>query len=53
MSLKMAEDGEIMKDGFFNHLSAADVKMEITVLGRSLKASILSSTSFRMGKTFW
>ena len=27
--------------------------MEIPVLVRSLKSSILSSTSFRMGKTFW
>ena len=31
----------------------ADVKMEIPVLVRSLKSSILSSTSFQMGKTFW
>ena len=34
-------------------LSAADVKMEIPVLVRSLKSSILSSTSFQKGKTFW
>ena len=34
-------------------VSAADVKMEIPVLIRSLKSSILSSTSFQMGKTFW
>ena len=34
-------------------LLAADVKMEIPVLVRSLKTSILSSTSFQMGKTFW
>ena len=33
--------------------SAADVKMEILVLVRSLKSSILSSTSIQMGKTFW
>ena len=33
--------------------SAADVKMEIPVLVRSLKSSILSSTSLQMGKTFW
>ena len=33
--------------------SVADVKMEIPVLVRSLKSSILSSTSFQMGKTFW
>ena len=33
--------------------SAADVQMEIPVLVRSLKSSILSSTSFQMGKTFW
>ena len=33
--------------------SAADVKLEIPVLVRSLKSSILSSTSFQMGKTFW
>ena len=33
--------------------SAADVKMEIPVLMRSLKSSILSSTSLQMGKTFW
>ena len=33
--------------------SAADVKMEIPVLVRSLKSSILSSTSFQLGKTFW
>ena len=32
---------------------AADVKMEIPVLVRSLKSSILSPTSFQMGKTFW
>ena len=31
----------------------ADVKMEIPVLVRSLKSSILSSTSLQMGKTFW
>ena len=31
-------------------LSAADVKMEIPVLVRSLKSSILSSTGFQMGK---
>ena len=34
-------------------MSAADVKMEIPVFVRSLKSSILSSTSFQMGKTFW
>ena len=34
-------------------MSAADVKMEIPVLVRSLKSSILSSTSLRMDKTFW
>ena len=33
--------------------SAADVKMEIPVLVPSLKSSILSSTSFQIGKTFW
>ena len=33
--------------------SAADVKMEIPVLVLALKSSILSSTSFQMGKTFW
>ena len=33
--------------------SAADVKMEIPVLVRLLKSSILSSTSFQMGKTSW
>ena len=33
--------------------TAADVKMVIPVLVRSLKSSILSSTSFQMGKTFW
>ena len=27
--------------------------MEIPVLVRSLQSSILSSTSFQMGKTFW
>ena len=32
--------------------SGADVKMEIPVLVRSLKSSILSSTSFQRGKTF-
>ena len=32
---------------------AADVKMEIPVLVRTLKSSILSSTSFQMGKTVW
>ena len=31
----------------------ADVKMEIPVLVRSLKSSILSSTSLQMDKTFW
>ena len=35
------------------NLSAADVKMEIPVLIRSLKSSILSSTTFQMGNTFW
>ena len=34
-------------------LSAADVKMEIPVLVRSLKSSILSSISFQMGDPFW
>ena len=34
-------------------MSAVDVKMEIPVLVLSLKSSILSSTSFQMGKTFW
>ena len=38
---------------YFFLLSAADVKMEIPVLMRSLKSSILSSTSFQMAKTFW
>ena len=33
--------------------SAADVKIEIPVFVRSLKSSILSSTSFQMGNTFW
>ena len=33
--------------------SAADVKMEIPVLVPSLKSSILSSTTFQMGETFW
>ena len=33
--------------------SAADVKMEIPVLVPSPKSSILSSTSFQKGKTFW
>ena len=33
--------------------SAADVKMEIPVCVQSLKSSILSSTSFQMGKPFW
>ena len=33
--------------------SAADVKMEIPVLVRSLKSSILSSTRFQMDKTVW
>ena len=33
--------------------SAADVKMEIPVLVRSLKSSILSSTSFQIDKTVW
>ena len=31
----------------------ADVKMELPVLIRSLKSSILGSTSFQMGKTVW
>ena len=35
------------------NLSAADIKMETSVLVRSLKSRILSSTSFQMGKTFW
>ena len=34
-------------------MSAADVKMAIPVLVRSLKSSILSSTNFQMGKAFW
>ena len=34
-------------------VSEADVKMEIPVLVQSLKSSILSSTSFQMGKIFW
>ena len=34
-------------------MSAGDVKMEIPVPVRSLKSSILRSTSFQMGKTFW
>ena len=33
-------------------LSAADVRMEIPVIVRSLKSRLLSSTSFQMGKTF-
>ena len=36
-----------------NSWSAADVKMEIPVLARSLQSSILSFTSSQMGKTFW
>ena len=35
------------------YMSAADVRMEIPVLGRSLMSSILSSTSLQMDKTFW
>ena len=34
-------------------LSAADVKIEITVLVPSLRSIILSSTSFKMDETFW
>ena len=34
-------------------LCISDVKMEIPVLVRSLKSSILSSTSLQMGETFW
>ena len=34
-------------------MSAADVKMKIPFLVRSLKSNIWSSTSFQMGKTFW
>ena len=34
-------------------MAAADVKMEIPVLVRSLKSSTLSSTSFQMDKTVW
>ena len=34
-------------------MSAADVKIEKPVLEQSLKSSILSSTSFQRGKTFW
>ena len=33
--------------------STAVVKTEMPVLIRSLKSSILSSTSFQMDKTFW
>ena len=33
--------------------SVADVKVEIPALLRSLKSSILRSTSFPMNKTFW
>ena len=40
----------LLKPGVY---SPADVKMEIPVLVQSLKSSILSSTSFQMGKTFW
>ena len=35
-----------------NDKSAADVKMEIPVLVRSLKSNILSSTSLQKDKTF-
>ena len=35
------------------HTSAADGKMEIPVLIRSLKSSILSSTSSQFDDTFW
>ena len=34
-------------------MSAVDVKMEILVLARSLKSSILNSTNFLLDKTFW
>ena len=34
-------------------MSAADVKLEITVLVRSLKSSILSSTSSQLDDAFW
>ena len=34
-------------------LSAADVKIAISVLIQSLKSSILGSTNFQMDKTFW
>ena len=34
-------------------MSEAYAKMEIPVLVRSLKSSILSSNSFQVGKTFW
>ena len=34
-------------------LSRADVKMEIPVLVQSLKSSILHSTSFQFGESFW
>ena len=34
-------------------LSSAKVKMEIPILARSLKSSILSSTSFYLDNIFW
>ena len=44
---------EFCVDKLLLELSVADVKMEIPVLVRSLKSSILSSTSFQMVETFW
>ena len=41
------------KRGYIPLMPAADVKMEIPVLGLSLLSRILSSTSFQMDKTFW
>lgn len=39
--------------GLLSKVSAADVKMVILLLVRSLKSSILSSTSFQLDDTFW
>ena len=36
-----------------SNLPAADVKMKIPVLMKSLKSSILSSTSFQLDNIFW
>ena len=48
-----AKKGKFYAKRWETPMSVADVKMEIPILVWSLKSSILSSTSFQTGKTFW